>query len=346
MGSITFTYKINPKTTPISNIISEIESGTVFAHYYDREVSIPLASSLPTDFSYNFSLNNRLILRINDSFYESDTLLDKLFTSFFMNICEYKDVVLEDIGLEDSNWRHHNSKTPVLKDFFSCFDDRPILGTIIKPYYTMNLKEKIKWIENFHLQGINLFKMDETYFLSPSQLLLETKAINAHFQGNICFVPNITHVLHDLKLVSTLINSGSPIALVNFLCSGLSSVSNLINWTDIQVWGHRIGFTYLQKKISMIALGKIASLAGISYLHIGVPKNLTECRNKQKLIENLKTNNRNILPIFTKTTPEVLGHLLETFGNNAIYMGCGFFYQPNGQINWNRVREWVKVCNE
>ena len=89
----------------------------------------------------------------------------------------------------------------------------------------------------------------------------------------------------------------------------------------------------------MDALCVIAQLAGIDWLHVGTPRP-DEVLDKKHLVDKQKSINPNFKPIFTITTPEILKYLLPVFGDDAIYLGCGYYRDKDGNNDWDRVKTW------
>jgi hypothetical protein len=95
--------------------------------------------------------------------------------------------------------------------------------------------------------------------------------------------------------------------------------------------------------ISVEAFSKLCLQSGISFVHIGTPSNFYEVNNKSKICSDLKDEFSRFIPVFTKTTPEVFRMINCQIRINKIMMACGYFRTSNGQIDWNKVEEWVEV---
>ena len=104
---------------------------------------------------------------------------------------------------------------------------------------------------------------------------------------------------------------GINIFMIDYLISGFGPVFGLKKrYPKISIWGHRIGYEAIKGNISMDALLTIAQLSGV------------------------------FKPIFTITTPQVLDYLLPVFGDDAIYLSCGYYRDQDGSIDWDKVRSW------
>ena len=90
----------------------------------------------------------------------------------------------------------------------------------------------------------------------------------------------------------------------------------------------------------MNALGKLAILAGVDYLHIGTKLNDIEIENQLKFVQEAKSINHNFLPIFSKLSSSTSQKILSKFGNQAIHLFCGSFRDSNnGDFSWSNVND-------
>ena len=245
-------------------------------------------------------------------------------------------IYLSEIDLSESDLSHCISKE---KRDLGGF---PLIGTMFKPYYHQTTDEKITTAKRFMEYGCNVFKNDECFFLTKDSLLSEAKSIHAAIGSDAYFVPNITAYIADYALIERLIEEGISIFMTDYLISGFKAVCELKKrFPKITIWGHRIGYEAIKSHISMDALCVIAQLAGIDWLHIGTPRP-QEVMDRKRLVEKQKIINPNFKPIFTIVTPEVIEYLLPIFGDDAIYLGCGYYRNEDGNLEWDRVKSW---CN-
>jgi ribulose 1,5-bisphosphate carboxylase large subunit-like protein len=221
-----------------------------------------------------------------------------------------------------------------------------ILGTIFKPYYHLSLSEKTDMAVRFVDMGLNLIKEDETFFASVSRLLKEAQAIQSAIEGRGTYVPNVTHYIHDYRTIEKLLDSSIRIVMVDFLVTGFRPIFNLKQqFPEICVWGHRVGYWTLERFITMKALGTISVLSGLDFLHIGTPGNVKNAVDKLHLLSSLRAVNPELIPVFTKTTPEVLSETMNVFNNTTkVLMACGYFRKEEGKINWERVQRWITTA--
>ena len=151
-------------------------------------------------------------------------------------------------------------------------------------------------------------------------------------------------IVHKLE---QLIGTGIKIVMVNVLVTGFKNIHLLkVKFPELKIWGHRVGYSQLSDIISMDALSILLTLAGIDFLHIGTPVTKDEIDNRYEIMNANKSINKHFKPIFTKTTPEVNEEIIKTLKTNPIYLGCGYYRDENGKIDWGKVDIWQKEANK
>jgi hypothetical protein len=287
------------------------------------------------------------VIEVDDAFFDCECLFEKLFTAFVYNLLDFGDVRLISIDVSNSSF---GDKRAGHQELENDSDNTPfqslVLGTIFKPYYHLSLRDKVDMAAKFIDVGLDLIKEDETFFASSHRLAKETKVIQNAIAGSGIYVPNVTHYVQDYHLIEQLQNVGVKIVMVNFLVTGFRSVINLKRrFPELSVWGHRVGYWIIERFISMEALGTMAALAGFDFLHLGTPRDKVEATAKRELLSRLKVLKSSFVPVFTKTTPEVLVQILNEFRDVPIVlMACGYLRDESGELNWERVHEWVTVA--
>ena len=324
----------------INHVINEIEFGNTFALYKNREEIISVNGGTNKWVSLLNLTNNSFIIKIKKDFFSKDNFFELLMTSFVYNLNDFGNIKLDDIDI--SEFLNYNIISKEKANVFSHF---PIIGTIFKPYYHLSLNQKIKFTRNFLNCGGKLIKEDETYLVSKAKILKETKYIRAEMKSNGIYIPNITPHINDYKFILELYHSGIEVVMVNFLITSLRSVYELKRKIpNISIWGHRVGYLSIKKYISMKALSKIVTLAGIDYLHIGTPTNKKKLEEKLELILSVRKTKRNFLPIFSKITPELIPYLVNAFGENIILMTCGYIRNSKStDIDWEKTKNLIQI---
>jgi hypothetical protein len=336
MGFIKLTYLIINPIISIESIVHEIEYGSTFALYHDREEVVHQDGNLKW---VTFSIsNNKVVIIVNDTFFHMDFFFEKFMAIFIYNLLDFGNIYLDKIDISKSSFQNLVKSNGLIDKY----GQKYYKGTIFKPYYHLSNVQKIKQANMFISHGINLIKNDECYLRTKQEIIIETKTLITHIENKAHFVPNITGYINDYDFIKQLIDTGVKIFMVDFLITGLSTIFRLKqNFSSIKIWGHRIGYIVLEKYVSMQAIATLALLAGIDYLHIGTPTN-KGIGEKEILIKELQKIKSDFLPIFTKTTPEVIDSLLPVCGENAIYMACGYFRNNKGEIIKNNIEKWSK----
>ena len=276
-----------------------------------------------------------------------DCFFEKILAAFVYNLLDFGKLCLLSIDLVTSSildqLHHANEKS---NKYISILQkNEQLLGTIFKPYYHLELPQKVDMAKRFFDAGLNLIKEDETYIVPKPKLLLEAKTIQMSISGQGNYIPNVSHYIYDYRLIEKLLQNGIKIVMVDFLVAGFRGIYILKEkFPEILLWGHRVGYWSIEKFISMKALGTLAVLAGIDFLHIGTPINREDTQNKLELVSYLRTVKPQFVPVFTKTTPEILLEIMNLFDGKTAPMGCGYFRKDRGTINWENVMEWVAVA--
>lgn len=338
MGYISLKYSYDKDIRiSLKSLMEEVEYGSTFAMYNTYEEIIPCASDELKWVEWN-AHDGILSVHIDDGFWREDFFFEKFLTIFVYNFLDFGHLKLEHIDIQQSELKNGIQSSVPLK----IPQGKYLLGSIFKPYYHLPLKEKEKQAQLMIENGINVLKNDECFFGTKSDMLEEAFHMTQIVTGKAYYVPNITTYINDDEFIEQLIDTGMEISMVDFLVTGFRPIYQLKKkFPLLRIWGHRIGYATLQKYVSMQALSVLAVLSGIDMLHIGTPT-ASVLQEKSEMVTELRALKASFLPIFTKTTPEVIQALLPAFEDKAIYMACGFFRNKEGYIDWNCVRKW---CN-
>ncbi|MDR2407140.1 MAG: ribulose 1,5-bisphosphate carboxylase [Bacteroidales bacterium] len=338
MGFIKLTYNISNPIVSLDSIIQEIEYGSTFALYQDKEDIIVHQGKSFQWIDY-FVQDDEIKIIIQDDFFHPYFFFEKFMTVFVYNLLDFGRIYLKEIDISSSVFRNQIQKNNPLDKYGQEY----LKGTIFKPYYHLSNNQKIEQAKIYISDGINILKNDECYMKSKQELFEESRLLMKHIEGKAYFVPNITGYISDYDFIKQLMDIGIKIFMVDFLISGLSPVFHLKQkFPVIKIWGHRIGYIVIEKYVSMQVLAVLSILSGINYLHIGTPTN-KELEAKKDLVNNLWAINPDFLPIFTKTTPEIIENLLPVFCDKSIYMACGYFRNKKGEIIEKNVKEWNNI---
>ena len=340
MGYINLIYEIKNQKISKESIIQEIEYGSTFALYNKKEDIISLKSKSLKWIEWNQN-NEETEVKVEDSFFDIDYFFEKFLTVFVFNLLDFGDVKLKYLDITNSIFK----KYIVSNGHLSKLNQNYFKGSIFKPYYHLSIEERFRQAELFISNGINVIKNDECYFRSKLEIQKESELVLKCIDNKAYYIPNITGYIGDYEFIKKLINIGVEVFMVDFIITGYSSVYRLKQkFPNIKIWGHRIGYSVLERFMSMQAVSLLALLAGIDLLHIGTPT-ITTIKDKEILYNELINLKPNFLPIFTKTTPEILNNLIPIFKNEAIYMSCGYFRNRTGELDKERINIWKESFN-
>jgi len=339
MGEIRFKYSIDQMNVTIDQLIYELEYGNTFilGKNYEKMITLKLGELAWVDYDYH---KNNLEIIVDDNFFSEDDIFEKIITSFLFNLMDFGDFHLDDLDFSESIWE-------------SMFIDHPPLlqpintnfvfgGTIIKPYYHTSLDEKIDFIMKLAALGFSFVKEDETYLLDHITLKKNTIRINAELDKNIQYVPNVTSAVCEYKLIESLLNHKINTVMVNILVAGFRNIRKLkLKFPELNLWGHRVGFNLVEKHISVRTFSKLSLMAGISYLHIGTPISVAEALEKNILCNELFLIKPDFIPIFTKTSPEIIKLIEKYIVGKKILMACGYFRNGEGKIDYAKIKNWI-----
>lgn len=343
---IVLKYRLADLSVLPSTLVNEIEYGTTFALYHDREECIPLPSQGPQWFKWEMD-GQLLVMRVEDEFLEVGCFFEKVLTSFLYNLLDFGCLELVSIDVSGCS-NLHQFRTVYRKPLrlTQPFREGVLLGTVLKPYYHLTLAEKVRLTAQFTDVGLSFVKEDETYLVPKTQLLEEAVAIQGSIKGRGAYVPNVTHCVWDHRFIERLVLCGVDIVMVDYLVAGFRSVYELKReFPELGIWGHRIGYCTLDRFVSLEALGTLAALAGINFVHVGTPVNARSMDEKAQAVSAMRRIDQGLLPVFTKTTPEIVPGLIRALEGHAVLMACGYFRDSSGRgIDWQRVQDWIAVA--
>jgi hypothetical protein len=183
-GYIKFRYKLNNLLIDPDQLAYELEYGNTFALYHEKEEIITLRLGDLSWIDWQ-SENSYLDLYVKDVYFSVENYFQKIFTGFLYNLQDFGDIYLIDIDHSGSSINYFSN---LKNDEYSFQENKSntFLGTVLKPYYHLTLKEKIDLILRFADFGFSYIKEDETYFPQQHLLIEETIRINNDVGENIC----------------------------------------------------------------------------------------------------------------------------------------------------------------
>jgi len=340
MGHIKLIYNYVGDIKP-DTLLSELESGVTFTEYSDHcDVVVPKVKGNNWH-SYTVA-DNQFILQVSDDIFSPETIFNMILTNYIYNLDDFADLALDDIDFSNSLYKD-------LVDSYQFFINKtvsPTFGTILKPYH-MSINERVDFVKHAFGCGFTIVKEDETHLVSRKQILEDSKLICQHIPTFCNYIPNITSHLDDYGFIEQLIETGIKVGLVNICLVGFQAIYKLkSSFPSLGIWGHRVGFSTIQKRISIRAFSKIATLAGVDFIHIGTPLTADQAQGKLFLINEMKRINPNVQAVFSKLSPETFNLLAQHDQSNSINMICGYLREHgSGLVAWKRLEHFLVNLN-
>lgn len=336
MGHIKLIYNYVGDIKP-DTLLSELESGVTFIEYSDHcDVVVPKVK-VSNWHSYTVA-DNQFILQVSDDIFSPETIFNMILTNYIYNLDDFADLTLEDIDFSNSLYKDLvDSNHFILNE-----TERPIFGTIIKPYH-MSIEDRVEFVKHAFGCGFTIVKEDETHLVSRKQVIEESKLICQHVPMFYYYIPNITSYIDDNELIKQLIDTGIKVALVNICLVGFQAINKLkASYPSLGIWGHRVGFSTIEKRISLRAFSKIATLAGVDFVHIGTPLTADQAQVKLFLINEMKRINPNVQAVFSKLSPETFNFIAQHDQSNSMNMICGYLREHcSGLVSWKRIEHFL-----
>ncbi|MCK9332804.1 MAG: RuBisCO large subunit C-terminal-like domain-containing protein [Candidatus Cloacimonetes bacterium] len=336
MGHIKLVFSYVGEIKP-NTLLSELESGITFTEYTDHcDVVVPKVKGNNWH-SYKVA-DNQFILHVSDDIFCPETIFNMILTNYIYNLDDFADLTLEDIDFSNSQYKDLvDSNHFILNE-----QERPIFGTIIKPYH-MSVEDRVEFVKHAFGCGFTIVKEDETHLVSRNQILEESKLICQHVPTFCYYIPNITSHIDDDGFINQLGEIGVKAVLVNICLVGFQAINKLkTSFSSLGIWGHRVGFSIIEKRISVRAFSKIATLAGVDFVHIGTPLTADQAQVKLFLINEMKRINPNVQAVFSKLSPETFRLIAQHDQSNSINMICGYLREQNtDRVNWDTIKHFM-----
>ena len=229
--------------------------------------------------------------------------------------------------------------------------ERPLVGTIIKPKLGLKTADHAKVAYESWLGGCDVVKDDENLssqnFNPFEERIIKTLEVKdkAEEKTGECkvYMANITAETETmLKRAQFVQDQGGNYIMVDILTCGFSALQTLRDQNfKLIIHAHRAGHAAFTKKpkhgIAMQTIAKIARIIGVDQLHVGtVIGKMSETRdevldNIYALKENMSTF-RKVMPVASGGLhPGLIPSLMDTFGKDFIIQaGGGIHGHPNG----------------
>jgi len=234
---------------------------------------------------------------------------------------------------------------------FLKINNRPLVGSIIKPKIGLTAKEHARLAYAIWINGIDVVKDDENLTDLPfnrfeqrvKEVLKLKRLAEKQTNSKKVAVLNVTApadiMLKRAKLVKQM---GGECVMVDIVSTGLDNVQFLRKQNlGLIIHGHRAGHSMFSRDerhgMTMLVLAKLARLAGIDQLHTGaVVGKMDGTENEVKTIDNfLKSDWSKLKPVMPVASgglhPGLTEKLVKILGNDLIInFGGGLHGHPDG----------------
>ncbi len=232
-------------------------------------------------------------------------------------------------------------------------EQRPLIGTIIKPKLGLNPKDHAKVAYEAWIGGCDLVKDDENLasqsfnpFKERVVRTLEMRRKAEKESGTKKgYLANVTSETSQLiKRAQFVEDQGGRYVMIDILTAGFAALQTLRDQDlKLVIHGHRAGHAALTKNprhgISMRTLAKVSRIIGVDQLHVGsgVGKMSETKRDVLDNIAALKMPMHGLKPALPVASgglhPKMVPALMETFGNDfVIQAGGGIHGHRQGTI--------------
>jgi len=232
--------------------------------------------------------------------------------------------------------------------------DRPLVGTIIKPKLGLKTVDHAKVAYDAWAGGCDIVKDDEnlsSQSFNPFQdrivatLEMRDRAEQETGEKKV-YMANITSETKEmLKRAQFVLDHGGKYMMIDILTCGFSALQTIREQDfDLVIHAHRAGHAAFTKNpkhgISMKVIAKVARIIGVDQLHVGtVVGKMSETR--EEVLENceaLKTDLyglNDVLPVASGGLyPGLVPALMKFFGNDfVIQAGGGIHGHTEGSVS-------------
>ncbi|MCW3980669.1 MAG: type III ribulose-bisphosphate carboxylase [Candidatus Bathyarchaeota archaeon] len=232
-------------------------------------------------------------------------------------------------------------------------EDRPLIGTIIKPKLGLRPEEHAKIAYEAWVGGCDLVKDDENLANQSFNPFEERVAKTLEMRRKAekeCgvkkgYLANVTSGTSQMiKRTQFVEDNGGRYVMIDILTAGFAALQALRDQDlNIVIHGHRAGHAALTKNfrhgISMRTLAKVSRIIGVDQLHVGSSVGKMS-ETKKDVLDNivaLKMAMNGLKPVLPVASgglhPKLVPALLETFGKDfVIQAGGGIHGHRQGTI--------------
>ena len=248
-------------------------------------------------------------------------------------------------------------------------ENRPLLGTIVKPKVGLNEIEHARVCGDAWMGGLDIVKDDENLtsmkFNTFQKRIVETLKVRDKVEKETnekkIYMPNITAKMSIMKKRADLvINNGGEYIMLDILTVGFSALQEIRSYLDdknVIIHAHRAMHAALTRNkkhgMTMLSLAKIMRLIGMDQLHTGtvvgkmegdkfevqeineaITKNEVKGNDSTMLTQNWGSINP-ILPVASGgLSPLHVPDLIELLGKDMVFQfGGGCHGHPDGTFS-------------
>jgi ribulose-bisphosphate carboxylase large chain len=231
-------------------------------------------------------------------------------------------------------------------------DERPVVGTIVKPKLGLSADEHAEVAYEGWSGGLDVVKDDENLadmefngFYERIEATLDAKRKAEDETGETkLYFPNITAPAGEMKdRADAVVENGGDYVMVDILTAGWSALQEVRDHIgdEVGIHGHRAGhaaFTRLPYHgVSMLAVAKFARLCGVDNLHAGAVVGKMEGGREEveEIYEFLRSEwsgCKTTIPVASGGLhPGVVGDVVDILGaDTVVQAGGGVHGHPDG----------------
>jgi ribulose-bisphosphate carboxylase large chain len=232
-------------------------------------------------------------------------------------------------------------------------NDRPLVGTIIKPKLGLKTVDHAKVAYDAWVGGCDIVKDDENLgsqkfnpFEDRLARTLESRDKAERETGEKkVYMVNVTAETNEmLRRAESVVSHGGEYVMIDILTCGFAALQTFRDQDfDLIIHAHRAGHAAFTKNpkhgISMRVVAKVARILGVDQLHVGTVVGKM-CETREEVMENRGALTMNlgglkrVLPVASGGLhPGLVPALIEFFGKDfVIQAGGGIHGHPEGTV--------------